>query len=254
MDESMSPRSVEPPRPPSPFLTAAAGVAGGSGDTLVLQVLTTEHMSLLSQRSLVYNEAFTRVGMLLTFVSMSLVALALLSGALPVRSDLVAIVAIVLGIDLVVGVATVIRVRNAYQEDFTAVQAMNRVRRGYVDLASGAAPYLSMGTSDDLAGVVASYGASFAPSSTLAGISVGLSTSIGLAMLLVALLAGAFIAVVGLAVGASGVISLAVGVVGSLVTLAVLGWVSNRSRVRNQASIVVRFPAPRTEGSGAEIG
>ena len=83
-----------------------------------MQVLSTEHMSLLSQRSLVYNEAFTRVGMLLTFVSMSLVALALLSGALPVRSDLVVIVAIVLGFDLVVGVATVIRVRNAYQEDF----------------------------------------------------------------------------------------------------------------------------------------
>ena len=152
MDESMFVRGVEPRRPATASLPAAS-VAGGSGDSMVMQVLSTEHMSLLSQRSLVYNEAFTRVGMLLTFVSMSLVALALLSGALPVRSDLVAIVAIVIGFDLVVGVATVIRVRNAYQEDFIAVQAMNRVRRGYLDLAPGAAPYLSMGTDDDLPSV-----------------------------------------------------------------------------------------------------
>ena len=185
---------------------------------------------------------------------MSLVALALLSGALPVRSDLVVIVAIVLGFDLVVGVATVIRVRNAYQEDFSAVQAMNRVRRGYVDLAPGAAPYLSTGTYDDLAGVVASYGASITPSSTLGGVSYGLSTSIGLAMLVVALLAGAFVAVVGLAAGASGWTSLAAGVIGSLVVLGLLGWVGYRTQVRNQASIVVRFPAPATEGSDAEVG
>ena len=251
MDESMSPRAAEPRQPATASLTAAGA---GSGETLVMQVLSTEHMSLLSQRSLVYNEAFTRVGMLLTFVSMSLVAVALLSGALPVRSDLVAIVAIVLGFDLVVGMATVIRVRNAYQEDFSAVQAMNRVRRGYLDLAPGAAPYLSTSTYDDLDGVIVSYGASIAPSSALAGISYGLSTSIGLAMLVVALLAGAFVAVVGLAAGASGWASLAAGVIGSVVVLSLLGWVGYRTQVRNQASIVVRFPAPATEGSGAEIG
>lgn len=253
MDESMSVRGVEPRRPAMASMTAAS-VAGGSGQSLVMQVLSTEHMSLLSQRSLVYNEAFTRVGMLLTFVSMSLVAVALLSGALPVRSDLVAIVAIVLGFDLVVGVATVIRVRNAYQEDFIAVQAMNRVRRGYLDLAPGAAPYLSMGTYDDLPGVVASYGTSIVPSSTLAGVAYGLSTSIGLAMLVVALLAGAFLAVVGLAAGASGWTSLAAGAIGSLIALALLGWVGMRTQVRNQANIVVRFPAPHTDGSDAEVG
>ena len=102
--------------------------------------------------------------------------------------------------------------------------------------------------------MVASYGASIAPSSALAGVSYGLSTSIGLAMLVVALLAGAFVAVVGLAAGASGWISLAVGVIGSLVVLGLLGWVGYRSQVRNQASIVVRFPAPATEGSDAEFG
>lgn len=35
-------------------------------DPRVLQILTTEHWSLLSARSLAYNEAFTRAGMFLT--------------------------------------------------------------------------------------------------------------------------------------------------------------------------------------------
>jgi hypothetical protein len=250
MDEGLSPRGLEPRRPPTEQ-------AGGSRsdrtiDTthqgLVMQVLSTEHFSLLSQRSLVYNEAFTRVGMLLTFVSMSLVALALLSGALPTSSDLTAIASIVLGFDLVVGLATVIRVRNAYQEDFIAVQAMNRVRRGYAELAPEAMPYISMGTYDDLASVVVSYGASIAPSSVVAGLSYGLSTSIGLAMLVVALLAGAFVAVVGLAIGVSGLAALAAGAAATLVTIGALAWLGYRAQIRNQANAVVRFPQPRSEG------
>ncbi|MBA2719991.1 MAG: hypothetical protein H0U52_12250 [Chloroflexi bacterium] len=56
------------------------GVRGGSGtldDPRFLQVLTTEHWSLLTARSLADNEAFTRTGMFLTFLSMSFVGLAL---------------------------------------------------------------------------------------------------------------------------------------------------------------------------------
>ncbi len=249
MDEGLTPRAEQPRRP----IEVATGsdldlTPGGSSEALLMQVLSTEHFSLLSQRSLVYNEAFTRVGMLLTFVSMSLVALALLSGALPVASDLIAIVVIVLAFDLVVGVATVIRVRNAYMEDFLAVQAMNRVRNGYIKLAPEAAPYISTGFYDDVPGVVTSYGTSIAPSSPLAGLSYGLSTSIGLAMIVVALLAGALVAVLALTAGASGAISLAAGAIGTLMAMAVLAWVGYRSQRRNQADLIVRFPPPSSEG------
>src|SRR5687768_9183503 len=48
-------------------------------DPGVLQILSTEHWGLLSARSLVYNEAFTRVGSFLTLVSLSFVGLALLA-------------------------------------------------------------------------------------------------------------------------------------------------------------------------------
>jgi len=236
---------------PAAPASSEAPLDDGDRAGLVMQVLSTEHFSLLTQRSLVYNEAFTRVGMLLTFVSMSLVALALLSGALPNTSDLAAIASIVLGFDFVVGLATVIRVRNAYQEDFIAVQAMNRVRHGYSRLAPEAMPYISMGTYDDLASVVLSYGASISPSSVVAGLSYGLSTSIGLAMMVVALLAGAFVAVLGLTVGVSGIVALAAGAVATVLAIAALAWFGYRAQLRNQAKLVVRFPPPGSQDANA---
>ncbi len=100
-----------------------------------MQVLSTEHFSLLSQRSLAYNEAFTRVGMFLTFLSMSFVALALLSGAMPMDQSFLVIASILLGFDLVIGLATYVRVGNANAEDLVAVHGMARIRHGYVELA-----------------------------------------------------------------------------------------------------------------------
>ena len=51
-------------------------------DPRVVQILATEHWSLLASRSLAYNEAFTRGGMFLAFLSTSFVALALLAQAM----------------------------------------------------------------------------------------------------------------------------------------------------------------------------
>jgi hypothetical protein len=45
-----------------------------------LQILTTEHWSLLASRSLAWNEAFTRAGMYLSTLSGSMVALGLIGG------------------------------------------------------------------------------------------------------------------------------------------------------------------------------
>jgi uncharacterized membrane protein YphA (DoxX/SURF4 family) len=45
-----------------------------------MQILTTEHWSLLSSRSLAWNEAFARVGMYLTALTGAMVALGLVAG------------------------------------------------------------------------------------------------------------------------------------------------------------------------------
>ena len=171
-----------------------------------MQVLSTEHFSLLTHRSLAYNEAFTRVGMFLTFLSMSFVAMALLSGAMPIGADFLVIATIVLGFDLVIGVTTLVRVGNANLEDLHAVHGMARIRHGYVELAPETKPYFTSPTNDDMASVLRAYTIAD-PGSTRANIRAnvlyGLSTSGGMLSLVVSLVAGAFGAVTALALGVS---------------------------------------------------
>jgi len=91
--------SPERPQPP----TAVAPIAS-MDDPRVITILSTEHWSLLSARSLAYNEAFVRAGMFLTFLSMSFVAMALLAQAMDFGRDFLSVTALVLAFDLVIGV------------------------------------------------------------------------------------------------------------------------------------------------------
>jgi len=81
-------------------------------------MMSTEHWSLLSARSLAYNEAFTRGGMFLTFLSMSFVALALVASAMAFDREFLGIAAIVFGFDLVIGLGTYGRIVAANGDDY----------------------------------------------------------------------------------------------------------------------------------------
>jgi hypothetical protein len=250
MDEGLSPRAQEPRRPldaaSSPGIPSLP--ADGSRDSLVMQVLSTEHFSLLTHRSLAYNEAFTRVGMFLTFLSMSFVALALLSGAMPFSQDFLVIAAIVLGFDLVIGLTTFVRVGNANSEDLYAVHGMARIRHGYVELAPETEPYITSATNDDLASVLRAYSTAD-PESIRANILYGLSSSGGMLGIVVSLVAGAFGAVTALALGVAGFVSFLFGaLLATLCFVASVRWALRRA-LRNRAGLVVRFP-PRVDGGG----
>jgi len=55
--------------------------AGGVTPAMRLQILATEHWSLLASRSLAWNESFSRAGMFLSTLSGGIVALALVAQA-----------------------------------------------------------------------------------------------------------------------------------------------------------------------------
>jgi hypothetical protein len=244
MDEGLSPRAQEPRRP---LDTAgqrglAALPTDGSRDSLALQVLSTEHFSLLTHRSLAYNEAFTRVGMFLTFLSMSFVAMALLSGAMPIGADFLVIATVVLGFDFVIGVTTLVRVGNANLEDLHAVHGMARIRHGYVELAPETKPYFTSPTNDDMASVLRAYGTAD-PVSIRANIIYGLSTSGGMLSLVVSLVAGAFGAVAALVLGVAGGVAFVIGAALAVLCFVVnMRWALGRA-IRNRRSLVVNFPA-----------
>ena len=104
----MSPDSPQPTPPVAPVTSL--------DDPRVVQILSTEHWSLLSSRSLAYNEAFTRGGMFLTFLSMSFVALALLAQAMSFGDMFLTVAAIALTFDFVVGLTTYGRIIGANRD------------------------------------------------------------------------------------------------------------------------------------------
>ena len=214
-------------------------------DPRVISILSTEHWSLLSARSLAYNEAFVRAGMFLTFLSMSFVALALLAQAMSFDRDFLSVTALVLAFDFVIGMTTFGRINGANYDDLRAVHGMARIRHAYTQITPLVTPYFTTPTHDDIDAVTTAYGPI---SDRLPGqIVYGLTTSAGMIGLIVAMVGGVLTAVVAMLVGVAGGASIWIGLAGGVAVLAALiayGYVSVESV---QSSVTARFPTPVTE-------
>ena len=223
-----------PPTPPTTPVTSL-------DDPRALQILSTEHWSLLTSRSLAYNEAFTRGGMFLTFLSMSFVALALLSQGMSFGEDFLTVAAVVLAFDFVIGLTTYGRINGANVDDLRAMHGMARIRHGYMQIAPIVAPYFTSATNDDIDSVLTGYGS---PAGSGFGIFVyGLTTSGGMIGLIVSMVGGVLAAVLGLLIGVSGTVAVWVGVVGAIVVFAIIAVLTIGSVPRHQADLTVLFPA-----------
>ncbi|WP_347110515.1 hypothetical protein AAHB33_07155 [Paenarthrobacter sp. S56] len=121
------------------------------------QLLATEHWSLLASRSTTQGEVLTRISMFLTFTSASLLSVALVGNATQFSDAFRAFALTILGIDVLVGLLTHIRVMSVAMEDLMYVVAMNRLRAAYVDLDPGMAPYLMAAFTDDETGAKKTY-------------------------------------------------------------------------------------------------
>ena len=127
-------------------------------DPRTITLLTTEHWSLLSARSLAYNEAFVRAGMFLTFLSTSFVALALVAQAMSFGQAFLSVAALVLAFDLVIGLTTFLRMNGANLDDLRANHGMARIRHAYTQITPIVTPYFTTPTHDDIDAVTAVYG------------------------------------------------------------------------------------------------
>lgn len=220
-----------------------------TADSRVVQILSTEHWSLLSARSLAYNEAFTRAGMFLSFLSMSFVALALLAQGIGFTRDLLIVAALVIGFTLLIGLLTFVRLLGTAKEDLRAMQGMNRIRQAYLRVVPQVEPYFSSGTTDDAEGVYRSY---FAETSggAASDIAYGFSTSQALVALVVALLAGVETALLAIVVGLAPWLAAVGGAavtIGAIVALTVSTY---RAAMAYGASLESRFPTPKSGPPG----
>ncbi len=181
------------------------------------QILATEHWSLLATRSLTWSESFSRASWFVTVVSAGVVALALVADStdLGFRFALLLIPLLV-----VIGVATVVRLVQLNSEDVELVVAMNRLRRGYLDLAPELEQYFSTGHSEDVGGIMQTYGARRRLPATQHLSSIPMLVSVIVAVLIGALV-GLIVDSFGAAVEAAVVIGIGAGLA-AMATLVVM--------------------------------
>jgi hypothetical protein len=230
--------------PPPTREAAAAADPGHLGDPRALPILTTEHWSLLTARSLVYNEAFARAGMFLTFLTGTLVALGFVSQGSGFGSEFMMVAAALLGFDLFIGLATLGRISSASTEEFRALQGMNRLRHAYLEMVPSLEPYFSTSPHDDLLGVLSIYGATRENPSLLGSYVHGLTTTPGMVAMITCAVAGAFAGAVALLVGASPTPAIAIGLAAFVVAQVAI-WIATTRRFDSiNRTLEVRFPTP----------
>jgi hypothetical protein len=240
------PRTEAPPPTGDPEPPDDAALAGAPhlADPRALQILSTEHWSLLGARSLSYNEAFSRGQMFLTFLSASLVALGFVAGNAAAGQELPVVAAALLALDLFIGLATLGRLAAAGTEEFMALQGMARIRHAYLELMPGLEPYFSTSRNDDVMGVMAAYGATVRRPAAAQNVLHGFTTMPGMIGVINSAVAGALAASIVLAFGMDGRSALLVGILAGLVVLVVMIGYSQWYFLSTNRQLEVRFPSP----------
>jgi hypothetical protein len=215
------------------------GVAGK------LQILATEHWSLLATRALTYQESLGRVSIFLAVLSGSVIALALIAQADRFGTMFSAVAIFMLAVVFFVGVATVRRLLMLNHDDYKWVAGMNRLRHAYLELHPELEPYFITSQFDDLAGNLKTLGLAPASAPLLGTVFHGLVTLPGMLGVIVASVGAA---IAGLAAAGFGAPTYAVLLIGALafaVSLTVIFWSSNRSYRYYGPSVEPRFPTPK---------
>ena len=182
-----------------------------------LQILTTEHWSLLATRSLVYTEAMSRTSIFIAALSGAVVALALVAQATDFGSGFVAFALVLLPVVYFLGWATIVRLSQVNYENARWVQGMNRIRHAYLDIAPELEPYFVTSRYDDNPGILATV----MPGLGSAAPHQAFVSAPGIVAVINAVVAGAVAGVVGMALDLGVAWSLVLGGSGFLASI---GW------------------------------
>lgn len=234
-----------------PGLPHVAAARPGTEPTPVqlrLQILSTEHWSLLASRSLAWNESFARAGMYLSTLSGAMVALGLIAGIDNAGDIFFAFAFVILPVELFIGLGTLARMSASNYHDAMTVFGMNRIRAAYLEIAPDLEPYFVMGVHDDPVGINVTMAV---PPGTPTILHVLAATPF-LLNVLNSVVSGAIAALVLTRLSALGLgpIVLAAVVVAILV-LAIQSAVAGMAIKRGQELVRPMFPTPPTDRPGA---
>jgi hypothetical protein len=226
-----------------PLPLAVTGVAREGADPAValrLQILSTEHWSLLGSRSLAWNESFSRAAMFLSTVTGSIVALALVAQVSEFGQSFRLFALVILPVVLFIGVGTVLRIGESNYHDAMCVVGMNRIRAGYLEMAPDLERFFVTGTHDDMRGVA---------------ITMAIDTQRPLLVHMLAatpmmiatlnsVLLGAIAGLLAIQLGAVNLLALGLAAVGFLVGWVLHAWLARRAIARGPAAWSPQFPSP----------
>ena len=209
-----------------------------------LQILATEHWSLLATRSLTYMESLGRVSMFLTILSGAVIALALVAQADRFGPIFITVAIFTLTVVFFTGIATVRRLLMLNRDDYKWVVGMNRLRHGYLTLHPELEPNFITSPHDDLPGALQTLGLDPVSAPTLGTVFHGFITLPGMLGVIVASVGASIAALAAAGFGGPTYVVLLVGALAFALSLGGILWSANRSFRRYGPAIEPRFPTP----------
>ena len=214
-------------------------------DSEAIQILATEHWSLLATRALTYQELFGRVNMFLAILSGAVIALALVAQADHFGPAFISIAIFMLSVVFVVGFFTVARMMALNRDDFLWILGMNRLRNAYLDLHPELEKHFTTSPFDDLPGALDTLGIDAAGANRLGTVFHGLQTLPGMLGVIVSAVGGAIGGVLAAGFGAPAVAIVLIGIATFVLVAFSLGfWQARSFRGGPTPNFMPRFPKP----------
>ncbi|HEV2217867.1 MAG TPA: hypothetical protein VGV88_09860 [Candidatus Dormibacteraeota bacterium] len=214
-----------------------------------LQVLATEHWSLLATRALTYQESLGRVNMFLAILSGAVIALALIAQADRFGTTFISVAIFMLAVVFFVGVATVQRLLMLNREDYRWVIGMNRIRHAYLEMHPELEPSFITSPHDDMRGALVTLGLDRVRFRAVGSVYHSLVTLPGMLGVVVAAVGAAIAGLAAAGFGAPVYLVLLAGALGFAVALAMLLWAQSRSFGSYGPVEASRFPTPHPKKS-----
>jgi lipopolysaccharide export LptBFGC system permease protein LptF len=215
-----------------------------SDAALRMQILSTEHWSLLATRSLTYSEAFSRVAMFISVLSGAMIAIALVAQADRFGTTFAVISILILVTVLLVGLVTIGRVMAVGHDDLLWVIGMNRIRNAYLELHPELEKYFVAGRYDDWPGIATTMRLNKVPQRGFKGLWHGLQTLPGMLGSIVSIVAAALVGLVARELGASPVACVLIAVVAFLITNVLLAIWGFKGISGFWKELAPKFPQP----------
>ncbi len=214
-------------------------------DSEVIQILATEHWSLLATRALTYQESLGRVNMFLAILSGAVIALALVAQADHFGAAFISVAVFMLSVVFFVGLLTVRRLLMLNLDDYMWVVAMNRIRNAYLGLHPELEPHFTTAGHDDLSGVMRTLGVEPLGATRIGSVFHSLVTLPGMLGVIVAAVGGAIGALIASGFGGPPLVVLLIGLIFFLAAIALVAVWGRRSVRTQNPSLQPRFPTPK---------